>query len=82
VQPDTAAFFAVTLFARGLLNRLFTRIYVPGAGLATDPLLASLPEERRETLVARRDTTGLRFDVRLQGGADETVFLRFPGHRP
>jgi protocatechuate 3,4-dioxygenase, alpha subunit len=81
-QPDTAAFFAVTVFARGLLNRLFTRIYVPGPGLATDRLLASLPEDRRKTLVARRDATGLRFDVRLQGGADETVFLRFPGHRP
>jgi protocatechuate 3,4-dioxygenase, alpha subunit len=82
VQPDTAAFFAVTVFARGLLNRLFTRIYVPGAGLAADRLLASLPADRRETLVARRDATGLRFDIRLQGGADETVFLRFPGHRP
>jgi protocatechuate 3,4-dioxygenase alpha subunit len=81
-HPDTAAFFAVTVFARGLLNRLFTRIYVPGAGLAADRLLASLPADRRETLVARRDATGLRFDIRLQGGADETVFLRFPGHRP
>ena len=31
-QPDSAAFFAVTVFARGLLNRLFTRAYVPVIG--------------------------------------------------
>ncbi|RDH77625.1 protocatechuate 3,4-dioxygenase subunit alpha [Mycolicibacterium moriokaense] len=85
MEPDSAAFFAVTIFARGLLNRLFTRAYVPGDGIATDRLLASLPPERRDTLIAVRDEHGLRFDVRLQAGADgaaETVFLRYPGHRP
>jgi protocatechuate 3,4-dioxygenase alpha subunit len=70
----------MTVFARGLLNRLFTRIYLPGEHLAAEPLLASLPEERRETLVAVADEQGLRFDIRLQGD-NETVFLRFPGHR-
>jgi protocatechuate 3,4-dioxygenase alpha subunit len=78
--PDSAPFFAVTVFARGLLNRLFTRAYVPGDGLASDRLLSSLPAERRDTLIAVRDDQGLRFDVRLQGAA-ETVFLRYPGHR-
>lgn len=79
-EQGRAPFFAMTIFARGLLNRLFTRVYVPGQpGLSTDPLLVSLPEERRSTLVATRDGDGLRFDVVLQG-AGETVFLTYPGH--
>jgi protocatechuate 3,4-dioxygenase alpha subunit len=80
-QADSAPFFAVTVFARGLLNRLFTRVYLPGEHLASEPLLASLSERRRDTLIAATDEHGLQFDIRLQGD-DETVFLRFPGHRP
>lgn len=78
-EPGQAPFIALTVFGRGLLNRLFTRIYLPDdeAALAADPLLASLPENRRGTLVATRDATGLRFDVVLQG-AGETVFLSYP----
>ena len=78
--PGKAAFIQLVVFARGLLNRLFTRIYLPEdeAALAADPLLASLPEERRRTLIARREADGsLRFDVRLQGEG-ETVFLSYP----
>ena len=75
-----APFFAITVFARGLLNRLFTRAYVPDHPLlGSDRLLASLPADRRETLLARRDATGLVFDVHLQG-EDETVFLAYAGH--
>ena len=77
-STDAAPFFSVVIFARGLLNRLFTRAYLPGDQVDADPLLTSLPAERRSTLVAARDETGLRFDIRLQG-ADETVFLRYPG---
>jgi protocatechuate 3,4-dioxygenase alpha subunit len=73
VRPGgTTPFLAMTVFARGLLDRLFTRVYLPGA--APDALLASLPEERRRTLFAVEDGRRLLFDVRLQG-ADETVFL-------
>jgi protocatechuate 3,4-dioxygenase, alpha subunit len=79
-RPDSAPFFMVAVFARGLLNRLFTRAYLPGDHLAGDPLLKSVPEERRRTMVATPDEHGLRFDIRLQG-TDETVFLRYPGHR-
>ena len=75
-----ASFIAMTVFARGLLNRLFTRIYLPDHdALATDRLLATLPADRRDTLVARRDGDGLGFDVMLQGER-ETVFLTYPGH--
>jgi protocatechuate 3,4-dioxygenase alpha subunit len=74
-----AAFFALTVFARGLLDRLFTRAYLPGDdALNADPLLGSLPLERRGTLVAVEDGHGFVFDVHLQGD-DETVFLAFQG---
>jgi protocatechuate 3,4-dioxygenase alpha subunit len=77
-----APFFALTVFARGLLHRLFTRAYLPGdeAALASDRLLASVDPDRRRTLVAREDGHGLAFDIRLQGD-DETVFLTFPRER-
>ena len=71
-----APFIAMTVFARGLANRLFTRVYLPGA---SDEFLLSLPPDRRETLVAEKDATGLRFDVTLQGDR-ETVFITYPGH--
>jgi len=72
-----APFFALTVFARGLLNRLFTRVYLPDA--ADDPFLATVDADRRSTLVATPDETGLVFDVHLQGDR-ETVFLTYPRH--
>jgi protocatechuate 3,4-dioxygenase alpha subunit len=80
-SPSAAPFFAVTVFARGLLDRLFTRAYLPDDehALAEDPLLSSVPAVRRATLVATREESGYRFDIRLQG-PDETVFLRYPRH--
>jgi protocatechuate 3,4-dioxygenase alpha subunit len=80
IHHDSAPFIAVTVFARGLLNRLFTRAYLPGDRLAGDRLLSCVPAERRHTLIAVPDDHGLRFDIRLQGD-DETVFLRYPGHQ-
>ncbi|WP_211978129.1 protocatechuate 3,4-dioxygenase subunit alpha [Brevibacterium sp. W7.2] len=81
-EAGKAAFISVVVFARGLLNRLFTRVYIPGdaEALAADPLLSSLDPADRERLIATREADGtLRFDIRLQG-EDETPFLRFPGH--
>jgi len=79
-KDGAAPFFLITVFARGLLNRLFTRAYLPGDHLDGDALLASVPAERRDTLIAVPEPTGFRFDVSLQGPR-ETVFLRYPGHR-
>ena len=78
--PGATPFVAITVFARGLTNRLFTRAYLPldDSALEADPALRALPEDRRHTLVATPDEDGYRFDVRLQG-EDETVFLQFPG---
>jgi protocatechuate 3,4-dioxygenase alpha subunit len=71
-------FFALTVFARGLLNRLFTRAYLPVADLDTDPLLASIGAARRPTLLCVAENEGriYRFDIHLQGPA-ETVFLAY-----
>jgi protocatechuate 3,4-dioxygenase alpha subunit len=78
--PGKAPFFAVTVFARGLTDRLFTRAYLPGEpALDGDRLLSGLAPERQATLIATADATGFVFDVRLQG-ENETVFLTFPGH--
>jgi protocatechuate 3,4-dioxygenase alpha subunit len=63
---------AMSVFARGLLRRVATRVYF--AASADDPLLTSLPADRAATLVAVAEDDGYRFDVRLQG-PDETVFL-------
>lgn len=77
-DADTAPFFAVVIFARGLLDRLFTRAYLPGDRAAVSQLLASLDTPEREQLIASREDDGsLRFDIHLQGD-HETPFLTFP----
>jgi protocatechuate 3,4-dioxygenase, alpha subunit len=74
-----APFFAVVVYARGLPNKLHTRIYLPDdqAALDADPLLSSLSPDERATLIATRTPDGgLQHDIRLQGDG-ETVFLAF-----
>lgn len=72
-----APHIAVTVFARGLLNHLFTRIYFEDdAELdVADPVLSRIEDpDARDTLIARRTEDGYRFDIRLQGER-ETVFF-------
>ncbi|GIG91225.1 protocatechuate 3,4-dioxygenase subunit alpha [Plantactinospora endophytica] len=66
----------LSIFARGLLHRLVTRLYFPDeeAANGTDPVLAAVDPARRATLVARPEPDGFRFDIHLQG-PDETVFF-------
>jgi protocatechuate 3,4-dioxygenase alpha subunit len=71
----------VSVFARGMLDRVVTRIYFPDEqeANAADPVLAAIADpDRRATLVATVATGGppgeFRFDIRLQG-AGETVFF-------
>jgi protocatechuate 3,4-dioxygenase, alpha subunit len=68
----------VTVFARGLLGRLSTRVYFEDdPALADDPVLQLVPEERRGTLLARRNPAEpdrWTFDIHLQG-EHETVFF-------
>lgn len=77
-RAGTAPYIFVTVFARGLLHHLFTRAYFSDANEANenDAFLSGIDPARRGTLIARRDDTGYRFDIRLQG-EDETVFLDF-----
>jgi protocatechuate 3,4-dioxygenase, alpha subunit len=66
----------VSVFARGLLDRVVTRCYFPDeeAANAADPVLSIVDSERRGTLVAIADPDGYRWDIRLQGPG-ETVFF-------
>jgi protocatechuate 3,4-dioxygenase, alpha subunit len=68
----------VSVFARGLLKRLVTRIYFPDEpqANAADPVLASIEDPAlRATLVATDEGSGrLRFDVHLQSDR-QTVFF-------
>ncbi|WP_414167709.1 protocatechuate 3,4-dioxygenase subunit alpha [Streptoverticillium reticulum] len=72
LPPGGAPCLAVCVFARGLTHHLFTRVYFTLP--EDDPLLRTVPPERRTTLLAKPDPAGYRFDVRLRGEA-ETVFL-------
>ena len=68
---------AITIFARGLLKALTTRLYFAGEPLnETDPVLTLIEDPaQRNTLIARKtgaDTWTL--DIRLQG-SKETVFM-------
>ncbi len=80
-------FFAITVFARGLLNRLFTRAYLPDADLDADDRLSGLTAAQRATLRCLDESlsgrAGYRFDIRVQGGRTqiETVFLSYGGDR-
>ncbi|MDE3187062.1 MAG: protocatechuate 3,4-dioxygenase subunit alpha [Acidobacteriota bacterium] len=73
-----APHIAVLVFARGLLRHLITRMYFPDeAANSSDPVLQSIPEKRRRTLIAERDSHRpgtLEWNVVLQGD-DETVFF-------
>jgi protocatechuate 3,4-dioxygenase alpha subunit len=66
----------LSVFARGLLDRVVTRLYFgdEDEANAADPVLSGLPPDRRGTLVAEVTDDGYRFDIRLQG-EHETVFF-------
>lgn len=70
----------VIVLMRGMLLHTYTRIYFSdeAAANAKDPVLASVPAERRDTLIASRATAPAgalyRFDIHMQGGK-ETVFF-------
>jgi protocatechuate 3,4-dioxygenase alpha subunit len=66
----------VSVLARGIMNRCWTRLYFEDEDLnRTDPILALVPDDRRPTLLARKVADGhYRFDIVLQGER-ETVFF-------
>lgn len=68
----------VSVFARGLLQRVVTRMYFPDEEAANedDAVLRSVPEDARASLIAVAGRGGLRFDVHLQG-EQETAFFAY-----
>ena len=67
------------IFSRGMLRQIYTRMYFPDeAANGTDPVLEVVPEDRRGTLLARKEMRGglpvYTFDIRVQG-ENETVFF-------
>lgn len=78
--PDTAPHVSMVVFARGVVNHLFTRLYFSDEQEANrkDALLSTLAPDRLRTLVAGpvpgRPLPTYAFDIRLQG-RQETVFL-------
>ena len=72
-----AAHLAVRIMMRGLLRDLVTRMYFPNETIGTDPILQSVPEHRRGTLIAAHapdDERTLLWNIELQGER-ETVFF-------
>jgi protocatechuate 3,4-dioxygenase, alpha subunit len=74
-----APHIVLAVFARGLLTHLYTRLYFSDEAANTfDPILKLVPADRRDTLIAKKETqagkTFYRFDIRLQGEG-ETVFF-------
>jgi len=71
-----APHIAVSVFARGLMKRLVTRLYFPDdPANAADPVLGLAPAARRSRLLATKAPDGsLEWNVVLQGPG-ETVFF-------
>jgi protocatechuate 3,4-dioxygenase alpha subunit len=80
IDALSAPHIDVIVMMRGMLLHAYTRLYFDDeqALNSTDPVLASVPFTRRQTLVARRvggiSKPTYRFDIHLQGDA-ETVFF-------
>lgn len=70
-----APHLSLSIFARGILSRLITRVYFNDSDKnSNDPTLKQIPPERRSTLIARANGDGYHHDIVLQG-AGETVFF-------
>ena len=80
VDEDQAPHITLVVFMRGLLSHVYTRLYFADEAEANarDPVLAQVPVERRDTLIAQREDGAegplYRFDIHMQGER-ETVFF-------
>ena len=77
-ELEHAPHLLVLVFARGLLRQLITRVYLADEPVnQSDPVLMTIPDDRRDTLIASRDENQAAlywWNVRLQGPG-ETVFF-------
>lgn len=75
-----APYICMIVFMRGMLLHAFARIYFADeAANSNDSIFSRLPEDRRETLLARRepaaDPAAYQFDIHMQGKR-ETLFFK------
>jgi protocatechuate 3,4-dioxygenase alpha subunit len=74
-EERQAPHILVSVMARGVMSRCWTRMYFEGEPLnATDPVLRLVPHARRDTVIARRRDQGYELDIVLQG-EKETAFF-------
>lgn len=79
-EDGQAPHLNVIVFMRGLLTHVYTRIYFSDESEKNqnDPVLNSVDQNRRDTLIAARKETGsgvvYAFDIHMQGDK-ETVFF-------
>jgi protocatechuate 3,4-dioxygenase alpha subunit len=66
----------LSIFARGLMQRLLTRLYFSDEQTANagDPFLSNLAPELRGRMVAQASDSGYVFDLHLQGDAEAVFF--------
>ena len=66
----------LSVFARGMLDRVITRVYFADETAAnqTDAVLTTVPADCRQTLIAHTSADGYQLDLHLQG-EHETVFF-------
>ncbi len=80
IAPGQAPHIDIIVFMRGLLVHAYTRLYFDDEARANteDEVLNSVPEDRRHTLIAKREQQAggavYQFDIQMQG-QDETVFF-------
>lgn len=75
---DEAPHLKVGVFARGMLERLYTRLYFPENDNSSDPVLALVEAGRRELLIAKPVDGGYRMTIVMQHAdpEKETPFFR------
>lgn len=77
IGKEHAPHINMIVFMRGMLSHAFTRIYFEDEMSANeqDAVYCSVPEDRRATLIAKKDQDGnYQFDLHMQGD-NETVFF-------
>lgn len=76
VDGTGAPHIDLIIFMRGALNHNYTRAYFEGhPANDSDPVLQAVPEQRRGTLMARHEASGIWvFNIHMQGEG-ETVFF-------
>ncbi|MEV0948484.1 protocatechuate 3,4-dioxygenase subunit alpha [Rhodococcus sp. NPDC049939] len=75
---DEAPHINVGVFARGILERLYTRLYFPEdlEAHASDPVLAAVPKADRPKLIAEKTERGYHLTIHVQSeNGRETPFF-------